>query len=324
MYPPDEQSPAWTFVELFRPGIDLAIERAVAYDQRMRAYARKAFGFGQNNSPQPQDDQFARMAIDEARKSAAEDERVHPMVGCVVVKEGKVLATAHRGEIKGCHAEFIALEKKLGGTALAGCTVYTTLEPCTGRNDPKIPCADRLIERKVARVVYGMLDPDPRICGRGIRKLQERGIEVKWFPHALVMELEELNRHFTRSVAESGITAGQARKEKERLVMEKRKLFNLLRKINGIQCDFRFPPGPQDPCCFNTPLIQTINKDIESIRDALVELLDLPEAQALADARIPTPPLGAVPWSWLEAAWKDHFLPVQQIFRNLKAEVLGK
>jgi hypothetical protein len=48
MYPPDELSPAWTFVELFRPSVNLAIERATAYDQRMRAYARKSFGFGQN------------------------------------------------------------------------------------------------------------------------------------------------------------------------------------------------------------------------------------------------------------------------------------
>jgi len=271
--------------------------------------------------PLVDDDHFARMAVDEARKSTAEDEREHPMVGCVVVRDGQVLATSHRGEMEGCHAEFIALEKKLRDATLTGCTVYTTLEPCTTRNHPKIPCAERLIARKVARVVYGMLDPDPRICGKGIRKLQERNIEVKWFPHELVMELEELNRHFTHSVAESGVTTGQAQKEKERVVMEKRKLLNLLRKINGIQCDFRFPPGPQDPC-FNTPLIQTINKDIESIRDALVELLDLPEAQALADVRIPTPPLGSVSWSWLEVAWKEHFLPVQQIFRGLKAEVL--
>lgn len=48
MYLPDEHSPAWTFIELFRPAINLALERASTYDQRMRAYARKAFGFGQN------------------------------------------------------------------------------------------------------------------------------------------------------------------------------------------------------------------------------------------------------------------------------------
>lgn len=271
--------------------------------------------------PLVDDDRFARMAVDEARKSTAEDDREHPMVGCVVVKDGQVLATAHRGEMKGCHAEFIALEKKLGDATLSGCTVYTTLEPCTTRNHPKIPCADRLIERKVARVVYGMLDPDPRICGKGIRRLQERKIEVKWFAHELVMELEELNRHFTRSVVETGTAASQAQEEKERTVIKKRKLYNLLRKINCIRCEFRFPPGPQD-ACFNTPVISQINKDIESIRDALVELLDLSEARALADVRIPAPALGNVPWAWLEATWKEYFLPVQEVFRQLEAEVL--
>lgn len=153
-------------------------------------------------------------------------------------------------------------------------------------------------------------------------KLQQANIAVDMFSHALVMELNELNRHFFRFIAESGTAISQSQKEKQRILGEKRKLFNLMRKINGIECEFRFPPGPQYPCCFNASLIQTINKDIENIRDALVELLDLPEAQALADVRIPTPSLGYVPWSWLEFAWKEHFLPVQQIFRILKAEVL--
>lgn len=271
--------------------------------------------------PQTEDNRFARMAVDEARKSAAEDERAHPMVGCVVVKDGQVLVTAHRGEMEGNHAEFIALEKKLGDETLTGCTVYTTLEPCTTRNHPKIPCADRLIERRVARVVIGMHDPNPDICGKGIRRLQGANIEITLFPHALVKELEELNRRFTRSFAESGSKGSQAQQEKERLVAEKRKLFNLLRKINCIQCDFWFPPEPQD-ACFNGPLIHQINKDIEGIRDTLVGLLDLPEAQALADVRIPVPPSDGASWSWLEATWKEHFLPVQQLFRKLKAEVL--
>src|SRR5882762_4773457 len=60
------------------------------------------------------DRKFARMAIDEARKSVSEkDDRVHPKVGAVVVKDGRVLSTAHRGEQQGNHAEFVALEKKL-------------------------------------------------------------------------------------------------------------------------------------------------------------------------------------------------------------------
>jgi pyrimidine deaminase RibD-like protein len=97
----------------------------------------------------------------------------------------------------GNHAEFVALEEKLSDEAVAGATVYTTLEPCTTRTHPKIPCAERLIERKVARVVIGMLDPDDRISGKGVRKLRKAGIETVLFPHALVMEVEELHRLFT-------------------------------------------------------------------------------------------------------------------------------
>ena len=273
--------------------------------------------------PQVQDDRFATMAVNEARKSDAEDDRVHPMVGCVVVRDGRVLATAHRGEMEGNHAEFLALEKKLKDVTLTGCTVYTTLEPCTTRNHPKIPCADRLIERKVARVVIGTLDPNPEIRGKGMWKLQQANIAVEMFPHALAMELNELNRDFFRSIADYGTVNGRPRKGKERSVIEKRKLFNLLRKIDCIQCDFRFPPGPTG-ACFNGALIRQINKDIESIQDALVELLDLPEAQAVLDVRIPVPPFDGASWEWLEATWRKHFLPVQQLFRNLNVEVLSK
>jgi pyrimidine deaminase RibD-like protein len=141
---------------------------------------------------------FMQMAIEEARKSVPEDKRVHPKVGVVVVKDGKVLASAHRGEIPEGHAEFIALEKKLAEVSLAGATVYTTLEPCTSRNHPKVPCAIRLTERKVGRVVIGMLDPDDRISGRGQRALRKTGIATELFPNDLMAEVEELNREFLR------------------------------------------------------------------------------------------------------------------------------
>ena len=151
-------------------------------------------------SPEAQDDhnRFMRMAIEEARKSVPEDGRVHPKVGVVVVKDGRVLATAHRGEVPQCHAEYIALEKKLDEAPLIGATVYTTLEPCTSRNHPKVPCAVRLTERKVGRVVIGMLDPDDRISGRGQRALRRAGIATELFPHELMAEIEELNREFVR------------------------------------------------------------------------------------------------------------------------------
>ena len=149
-------------------------------------------------TPADQDHKFARLAIEEARKSVPEDERIHPKVGVVVVKDGRVLATAHRGESPQCHAEYVALEKKLADLPLAGSTVYTTLEPCTSRHHPKVPCAIRLAERKVARVVIGMLDPDDRISGRGQRALRKAGIATELFDHDLMTEIEELNRDFIR------------------------------------------------------------------------------------------------------------------------------
>ncbi len=161
-----------------------------------------------------------RLAIQEAKRSRGEPGRTHPYVGAVVVREGQVLGSACRGDLDPReHAEFCVLERKLSSETLAGCTVYATLEPCTTRNHPKVTCADRLIERRVGRVVIGMLDPDQRITGRGILKLRRAGIAVDLFPHTLMAELEELNRDFTRDrekiaarscvngVAEAGLTA---------------------------------------------------------------------------------------------------------------------
>src|SRR5215469_15929930 len=100
---------------------------------------------------------FARMAVEEARRSVPElDGRIHPKVGVVIVKEGQLLAKAHRGEFLKEHAEFIAQERKLADSSVVGATVYATLEPCTSRRHPKVPCAERLAERRVARVLIGM------------------------------------------------------------------------------------------------------------------------------------------------------------------------
>jgi pyrimidine deaminase RibD-like protein len=139
---------------------------------------------------------FEVMAIEEAKKSIAEDNRPHPKVGVVIVKDGRVLAKAHRGENPKSHAEYVALERKLSGETLAGATVYTTLEPCTKRNPPKVCCAQRLAERKVARVFIGMLDPNPDIRGLGDQLLSEAGVDIQLFPRDLRVQVEEMNREF--------------------------------------------------------------------------------------------------------------------------------
>jgi pyrimidine deaminase RibD-like protein len=160
--------------------------------------------------PATNDRHFMEIAVAEARKSTAEDDRSHPKVGAVVVKNGQILATAHRGEIPGCHAEYIALEKKLADVPVSGATVYTTLEPCTTRNHPKLPCALRLIERRVARVVIGTLDPNPDITGKGQRSLTKAKIAVSLFDSDLVDQIEELNREFTRYHETRDVAAKQA------------------------------------------------------------------------------------------------------------------
>lgn len=144
--------------------------------------------------------QVMRLAINEAKRSQHEDDNCpHPFVGAVIVHGGQILASACRGDqAPGDHAEYTALEKKLKSTTVAGATVYTTLEPCTTRNHPKVPCADRLVERKVSRVVIGMLDPDQRITGQGVLRLRRAGIAVDFFPPNMMAELEELNRSFIR------------------------------------------------------------------------------------------------------------------------------
>lgn len=153
------------------------------------------------------DRKYMELAVEEARKCVPEDTQPRPKVGVVVISaDGNVVTSAFRGEFsKGDHGEYTALEKKLPSAVLTGATVYATLEPCTTRSHPKVPCAQRLVERQVARVVVGMLDPNPNILGRGILHLRAARIAVEFFPADLMAQIEELNRDFIR--AHSGALA---------------------------------------------------------------------------------------------------------------------
>jgi pyrimidine deaminase RibD-like protein len=178
------------------------------------------------------DYRFAELALMESRKTRNEPGRISPLVGAVAVRSGRVLASAHRGEFAfGDHAEFGLLEKKLKNKKLAGATIYTTLEPCTKRNAPKIECVARLIERKVARVVIGMLDPNPTVRGRGELRLRAAGIAIDRFAPDLMARTEEINREFIRAQRASDDEA-QAAESKEPKI----------RNISGIWlCQYVYP-----------------------------------------------------------------------------------
>lgn len=103
----------------------------------------------------------------------------NPMVGCVLVRDGRELGRGYHERYGGPHAEAHAItDARTRGEDPSGATAYVTLEPCShfGKTPP---CADALVEAHIARAVVAMIDPHERVAGRGVERLREAGIEVK-------------------------------------------------------------------------------------------------------------------------------------------------
>ncbi|MCS7207978.1 MAG: bifunctional diaminohydroxyphosphoribosylaminopyrimidine deaminase/5-amino-6-(5-phosphoribosylamino)uracil reductase RibD, partial [Fimbriimonadales bacterium] len=121
----------------------------------------------------------------------------NPHVGAVVVKNGVPRGEGYHPYAGAAHAEIFALQQ--AGDAAAGATLYVTLEPCChyGRTPP---CTHALIERQIARVVVGTLDPNPEVAGKGIHQLRQAGLQVELLSPdnpaeaRLITQLEAINR----------------------------------------------------------------------------------------------------------------------------------
>jgi diaminohydroxyphosphoribosylaminopyrimidine deaminase/5-amino-6-(5-phosphoribosylamino)uracil reductase len=124
---------------------------------------------------QSNDEQYLRRAIRLAMNGRGRVEP-NPMVGCVIVKNDRVIGEGYHQQFGGPHAEPNALANC--AESPQGATAYVTLEPCCHTNKKTPPCAPRLIEAKVARVVVGCLDPNPDVNGNGISTLRAAGIQV--------------------------------------------------------------------------------------------------------------------------------------------------
>jgi diaminohydroxyphosphoribosylaminopyrimidine deaminase/5-amino-6-(5-phosphoribosylamino)uracil reductase len=119
------------------------------------------------------------------------DTAPNPAVGCVLVKDARVVGTGWTAPAGGPHAEIVALRN--AGAAARGATAYVTLEPCchTGRTGP---CTKALLAAGVVRVVFAGRDPNPRVNGGGAAELEAAGIAVEG--GVLENEAEPLNRGF--------------------------------------------------------------------------------------------------------------------------------
>jgi diaminohydroxyphosphoribosylaminopyrimidine deaminase/5-amino-6-(5-phosphoribosylamino)uracil reductase len=100
----------------------------------------------------------------------------NPRVGCVLVNDGRVVGEGWHEVAGGPHAERVALAS--AGSSASGATAFVTLEPCSHRGRTA-PCTAGLIDAGVERVVCAMVDPNPRVSGRGVRALREAGIQVE-------------------------------------------------------------------------------------------------------------------------------------------------
>lgn len=140
------------------------------------------------------DEKIMRRAIELAKKGRGYTSP-NPVVGSVIVKNGKIISEAYHEKFGKLHAEALAIKK--AGEAAKDATIYVTLEPCSHHGKTP-PCADAIIASGIKKVIVGSLDPNPQVNGAGIKKLKDAGLEV--ITGVLKDECDEMNRGFFKHI----------------------------------------------------------------------------------------------------------------------------
>ncbi len=120
------------------------------------------------------DEAYMRRAIELAKKGVGWTSP-NPMVGAVIVKDGRIIGEGYHRKCGELHAERNAIASLT--ESAEGATIYVTLEPCNHYGKTP-PCTDAIIENKISKVVIGSRDPNPLVSGAGAKRLRENGIEV--------------------------------------------------------------------------------------------------------------------------------------------------
>ena len=142
----------------------------------------------------PRDIEYMKEAM-ELAETARGRTSPNPLVGAIILKNGRVLARGYHKKHGDHHAEVNAFNGAMESPS--GGTLYVTLEPCFHHGKTP-PCVDRVIKEGIRRVVIGMKDPNPLVAGKSIEKLQHHGIEVE--VGLLEKELKEQNRIFLKYI----------------------------------------------------------------------------------------------------------------------------
>jgi diaminohydroxyphosphoribosylaminopyrimidine deaminase/5-amino-6-(5-phosphoribosylamino)uracil reductase len=120
----------------------------------------------------------------------------NPMVGAVIVKNGKLISEDFHRKAGDPHAEVLAIQK--AGEKAMGSTLYVNLEPCCHTEKRTPPCTKAILDAGIKKIIIGMRDPNPKVSGRGITELQNAGIIVK--SGILEDEAERLNEFYIKYI----------------------------------------------------------------------------------------------------------------------------